>query len=171
MKKSEIKIVPEYYKTYIDKVDDIELMQVLENGGIDLYLENFEKLESIGHKTYADNKWTINQIIEHLIDTERLFISRCLRFVRNDSTTLPGYDENEYVKASRSNERTLDSLLEEYQLMRLSNTAFFSHLNKEELGRTGIANGQKISVLAMGFIMVGHPIHHFRVIEERYFGL
>ena len=171
MKKSQIKIAPDYFKTYIDKVEDIELLEALDSGGIELYLEELDTLSAIGSKTYENGKWTVKQIIEHLIDTERLFISRALRFVREDKTDLPSYDENAYADSARSNERTLNSLLEEYQLVRLASIAFFSNLNEEELSRTGIAGGKEISVLAIGFILVGHPIHHFEVIMERYSGL
>ena len=171
MKQSAIKTSPEFFTKYIHLVEDRDLMEVLDSGGIDLYLEQIEKLKAIGLKTYAENKWTIPEIIEHLIDTERIFQYRALRFVRNDKIELAGFDENEFVVASRSNDRSIDSLLEEYQLVRLSTISFFSHLNEEELMRVGIAGGNEISVLSIGFVLVGHPTHHYKVIEDRYFSL
>ncbi len=168
MKKSDVKNIPTYYQNYINLVDDAQLMDLIENGGIRLYLDKFELLNEIGLKTYAPGKWTVHQIIEHLIDTERLFIARSLRFVRNDKTDLPGYDENMYADESRSNERSIEELLEEYRIVRMASVSFFKNLSDDELKRTGTANGVEISVSAMGFIIIGHPIHHFNVIMERY---
>ncbi|MCG8578003.1 MAG: DinB family protein [Flavobacteriales bacterium] len=171
MKRSEIEIVPDYFLRYINLVPDAELMDVLPTGGIDLYQNELEKLKAIGLKTYAAEKWTIPELIEHLMDTERIFLNRSLRFVRQDTTPLPGYDENEYAKTSRANERSLEDLLEEYEVIRSCTNLFFKNLNREQLLATGEASGLKISVLAMGFIQIGHPIHHFNVIKERYFPL
>jgi len=169
MKKSQIQTAPSYFIQYIDLVEDKELMEVLDSGGIELFLDEIENLKNVGDKIYAEGKWTVNQIIMHLIDTERIFQNRALRFARKDKTNLPGYEENDYAAVARSNDRNVESLLEEYQITRLSTVSFFSNLNNEELSRTGTANGIEISVLAIGFLLVGHPIHHFNVIRERYF--
>lgn len=171
MTKNDIKVVPEYYKKYIALAGDGELMNELMQGGLELYVSAAEKLESLGQKVYAEGKWTVQEMLEHLMDTERLFQARALRFARQDKTELPGYDENLYATNARSNEIPLRKLLSDFRLVRSATIALFSNFNKEELMRTGTANGQEISVLAIGFILVGHPIHHFKVLEERYFGL
>lgn len=105
------------------------------------------------------------------MDTERIFINRALRFVRMDSTELPGYDHDAYVPVSRANDRDLKALISEYRVIRQSSYLFFNGLNNEELNRMGTANEKKISVLAIGFVLQGHPLHHFNIIKERYFGL
>ena len=151
--------------------DDEQFMNELMQGGLELYVNAAEKLDSLGQKVYAEGKWTVQEMIEHLMDTERLFQARALRFARADKTELPGYDENIYASNARSNEIPLRKLLSDYRLLRSSSIAMFSNFNDEELMRTGVANGQEISVLAIGFVLVGHPIHHFKVLEERYFGL
>ena len=171
MKKTEIKITPEYYITYINKAGNGNLLDELEEGGIAPFLDNFEKLELLQNKTYAKGKWTVKEIIEHLIDTERIFQTRALRFVRQDKTPLPGYDENMYAAVSRANDRSLEDLLEEYQIVRLSSWQLFKNLDKDQLHFSGIANGNEISVLAIGFILIGHAVHHFEVIIEKYFPL
>lgn len=171
MKKSDIKIVPEYYLTYINKANEEPLMNQLEEGGIAAFLEHQEKLEAIGNQTYAKGKWTVKEIIEHLIDTERIFQTRALRFVRQDKTPLPGYDENMYAAVSQANDRSIEELLEEYQIVRMSSYILFKNLDKNQLQFTGIANGHEISVLAIGFILIGHAEHHFGVIRDRYFPL
>ncbi|MEX1001249.1 MAG: DinB family protein [Crocinitomicaceae bacterium] len=171
MKKEDIQLVPDYYQRYIDLVPDVNLIDALPEGGIKLFTDRMNDLQKLGVKTYAKGKWTIHEMLEHLMDTERIFQARALRFARNDTTELAGYDENAYVKAARSNEIPLGKLLMQYIAVRGSTLAMFSNFNKEELMRSGRANGQEISVLAIGFILIGHPIHHFKVLEEKYFPL
>jgi uncharacterized damage-inducible protein DinB len=117
---------------------------------------------------YAPGKWTIKDIIQHLIDSERIFAYRALRFSRGDTTALPGFDENLFAKNARGNERHLTALLNELSLVRHTTIALFKSLNDEELKRTGQASGYTISVRALGFAIIGHQNHHQKVFEERY---
>ncbi|UKN01321.1 DinB family protein [Paracrocinitomix mangrovi] len=169
--KTDITVVPEYYLKYIQLAPDIPLIDALPEGGIKLYMDHALYLEKIGDKVYAPGKWTVRQIVEHLMDTERIFMNRALRFARNDKTELPGFDENQYVAAARSNEISLKNLLLQFITIRSATLATYANFNREELLRTGFANDQEISVLALGYIQVGHAIHHFNVIKERYFPL
>ena len=169
MKNTALNSAPKYFHTYINLVADVPLMEVLPSGGISLYLNEVKKLTDLGLKVYASGKWTVNEMVQHLIDTERIFVSRALRFVREDKTDLPGYDHTNYVSSSRANEQSLADLMEEYEAVRRSTLLFFRSLNEEELLRTGKVNGKEISVLAVGYILVGHPTHHFNVLMERYF--
>lgn len=171
MKKTDITTVPEYYQHYINLAGEGNLMEELMSGGLQLYIDHAEQLEKLGDTVYADNKWTARQMIEHLIDTERLFQARALRISRGDQTPIPGYNENFYADMARSNEIPLRKLLSDYRLVRSATISLYSNFNEEELMRTGIANNQEISVLAIGFILVGHPVHHFNVLNERYFPL
>lgn len=171
MKKADIKVVPEYYKKYINLADERDLMDQLPQGGLELFEANFDLIKSLGLKSYAQGKWSANQMLEHLMDTERIFQNRSLRFARQDKTELPGYNEDDYALSARSNQIEIDKLLADYKSLRASTVAMFSNFSGEELMRTGTANGQEISVLAMGFILIGHPIHHFNVLQERYFPL
>ena len=171
MKTTALKLAPDYYLDYIQLVADKPLMDILPTGGLDLFLKNIDELKTIGDKVYAQGKWTVKEMVQHFMDTERIFINRALRFVRKDNTTLPGYDHDAYVTVARVNDRTLEDLLEEYQAVRKASSLFFKHLTEEELLRTGNANGVEISVLSIGFVLIGHPTHHFNVIRERYMNL
>jgi len=171
MKKNQINIAPAYFSNYINLADDVDLMDGLQNGGLKLYEDNIEILLRLGNKVYAEGKWTINQMIEHLTDTERIFLARALRISRNDRTPQPSYDENAYAEEAKSNDRKLEDLIEDYRTARKSTISFFKSLSNEELQRSGLMGDNEISVLAIGFILIGHPVHHYRVLEERYFPL
>lgn len=170
MKATALNTAPEYYHSYIQLVEEKPLLDMLDDGGIAPYIEAFEELKAYGLKTYAPGKWTINEIVQHVMDTERVMIYRALRFARQDKVELAGYDHDAYVPVSRANEQSLEDLLKEYRILRLSSYYFFKNLNEEQLLRTGIANGVEISVLALGYVLIGHPLHHFNVIRERYLG-
>lgn len=117
---------------------------------------------------YAEGKWSIKELLQHIIDTERVFAYRALRFARTDSTVLPGFDENLYVETCEAAERSLSSLLDEFNLIRKSNMIMFATMSENILKRMGQVDGNEISVRALGFIICGHLLHHLRVIEERY---
>jgi hypothetical protein len=164
--------VPEYYKSYIHLVpSDGELITQLENGGIAPYVDTVALLENLGDKVYEVGKWTIKEILQHLIDVERILMTRALRFVRQDNTALPGFDHDAYVVTARVDHLTVQELLQAYQVLRLSTVLFFKNLSEDELMRSGTANNVSLSVLGIGYILIGHPLHHFNVIEERYMSL
>jgi hypothetical protein len=117
---------------------------------------------------YAEGKWTIKEIIQHVIDTERIFSYRALRISRNDKTPLPGFDENEYVINTDANNRHLQSLLTELSLVRQSTIALFKSFTPMQLERLGVASNNDISVRAIGFILIGHQKHHQKIFMERY---
>lgn len=159
---------PSYYHTYIGKVDSDDLIASLENGK-DHFIAFMSSVPAAKlDYQYQEGKWTIKEIIIHLMDAERIFVYRALRFSRGDGTNLPGFDENEYVPNSGASERSLQTLLDEYLSLRESTIQFFKNLSPEMAVRTGIANGQEISVRALGYIIPGHEIHHLGVIKERY---
>ncbi len=117
---------------------------------------------------YEDGKWTIKEIIQHIIDTERIFAYRALRISRNDQTPLPGFEENDYAANTDANNRGLQGLLSELALVRESTLALFKSFSEEQLKRTGIVSNNEISVRAIGFILIGHQKHHQKVFQERY---
>ena len=118
---------------------------------------------------YAEGKWTLKELLQHLIDAERIFAYRALRFARKDKTDLPGWDEEAYAQNYFPTERSTQNLVEEFETVRKSSTLFFENLNEIQLSETGIANGNEISVETIGKLIVGHNIHHLNIIEERYF--
>lgn len=117
---------------------------------------------------YAPGKWSVREVAGHLIDAERVFSYRALRFSRGDDTPLAGFDESFYVDHARFDSRTLQSLIEELVLLRSANVLFFRELAPEELARVGVANTHPVSVRALAFILAGHLHHHFEVLRERY---
>lgn len=117
---------------------------------------------------YAEGKWTMKELLQHLIDAERIFAYRAMRFARKDRNELPGWNEEEYANHYFSAERTLESLVEEFETVRKSSQIFFENLNSQQLLETGIANGNEISVETIGKLIIGHNIHHVIIINERY---
>lgn len=117
---------------------------------------------------YAEGKWTIKEIIQHIIDAERVFAYRALRISRNDKTPLSGFDENDYALNTNANDRHLQSLLTELSIVRQSTLALFKSFSEEQLKRIGTASNHEISVRAIGFIIIGHQKHHQKIFQERY---
>jgi hypothetical protein len=117
---------------------------------------------------YAEGKWTIKDILLHLIDAERIFAYRALRISRNDKTELPGFEENDYVVAANASNREMVSIVEEYVSVRKATLTLFESFSEEQLLRIGKASDCSVSVRAIGYIIQGHEKHHLNVISERY---
>lgn len=117
---------------------------------------------------YAEGKWTIKDIIQHIIDAERVFSYRALRFARNDATELPGYDEDDFADFANGSQRSIMDLLNELSAVRYATLSLFKSFNSEQLVRIGIASKNPMSVRAAGFIIIGHQNHHQQVFKERY---
>ncbi|RAR48965.1 DinB family protein [Flavobacterium lacus] len=157
-----------YYSPYIKAVGEVNLIEELERS-LTTFEEFLNQIPLEKHEfRYAEGKWTIKDIVQHLIDTERVFAYRSLRFARKDQTPLHGFDENEYVEATDASKRTLANLLEEYKSVRWSTVHLFKSFTEEELMHIGIASTNSFSVRAIGFIAVGHQKHHQRIFTERY---
>lgn len=117
---------------------------------------------------YAEGKWTVKEILGHINDCERIYAYRALRFARNDSAVLPGYEQDDYVKVQRANERGLEDLLEEFAAVRASSIALLKSFDADALDRGGVASGRRLTVRAAAYIIVGHQLHHMNIIKERY---
>jgi hypothetical protein len=160
---------PAYSQGYIDcvKGDDIE-------AALSEQLESTLKLlgriddHEAGTFVYAPGKWTIKEVVGHISDTERVFAYRALRFARNDSTPLPGFDQDPYVPFARSNERSLADLLNEFSLVRQSTIALFRSIPSDAWLMRGMANNHSTTVRGVGFQAAGHEGHHVNILRERY---
>lgn len=157
-----------FYQRYIDTVGDDVLSEA------SAQLKSFPQyLRAISPEkidfAYAKGKWTIKELLGHVTDTERIMAYRLLRFARNDSTGLAGFDENDYVMNAHFGDRDFNDMIEEFEAVRNANLFLFRSLTEEDLKRKGEANNSSISVRALFFIIVGHVKHHQKVIEERYF--
>ncbi|WBX98466.1 DinB family protein [Chryseobacterium gambrini] len=157
-----------YVQRYLDLIPSENWLEELKKSG-EKTVEIYSKLsEEQSFFAYAEGKWTLKELLLHLSDTERIFQYRILAFARGDQNELPGFDEELYAKRSFANERTLSSLLEEYQLIRKSSQILLETANSEALKNVGTANGNQISAETIGKLIVGHNIHHLNIIEERY---
>ena len=158
-----------FYATYINQVSEENTLQ--EELEISLHrLIKFVQdipMDKFDYR-YAEGKWTIKDIVQHLIDAERIFAYRALRFARNDKTDLPGFEENDYVDNANANDRTILQLLTETSAVRHATMVLFKTFTEEQLLRMGTANKNPISVRALGFVIIGHQNHHQRVFLERY---
>lgn len=117
---------------------------------------------------YAPDKWSVKEVLGHLMDGERVFAYRALRFARADETPLPGFEENEWVPAAQFDRRALADILAEYQAVRAATVAMFSSFSEEEMLRSGKANDDLVSVRALAHIIAGHELHHVGILRERY---
>jgi len=157
-----------YYQGYVDQVSESDIMTVLrdELDELDVLLARVPAEKET--YAYAEGKWTIREIIGHLIDGERVFGYRALCIARGEKQNLPGFDQNDYMLTAPYNHIELEDLLSELRLVRLSNIAMFRSLDEEAWNRVGTANGNEITLRALAFIMGGHVRHHMSVLKERY---
>ncbi|MBW4890210.1 DinB family protein [Mucilaginibacter sp. HMF5004] len=157
-----------FYATYISKVGNGDIIKILEEQMESTYqLAKNMPADKAGY-AYAPGKWTIKEVWGHMADTERVMAYRALRFARNDSLELQGFDQDDYMTYSRFNERSLDDLAEEFKTLRQANMYLLKNLNAEEKQRGGLANGNYVTVNALLYIIAGHEHHHIQIVKERY---
>lgn len=157
---------PAHFSTYIDQTLDLGLLESL-NRPLDADME-WAPYGAIAHKAYAPGKWTVAGVVQHMMDTERIFAYRALRIARGDTTALPGFDENTFGAASAGHGRPFPVMLEELHLLRRSTAAMFHSFHPDWLKRMGTCSGTAISAGALGFAILGHQRHHCGVLESRY---
>lgn len=165
MKRSDINPMPEYFDRYINQADDLELSDALQISLVELNALPLERWQIFAHQPLAEGKWSINETIQHLIDTERIFSYRALAFARGDKTPLPSYDEQAYAAASHAHQRRLSELMDELKTLRQSSIHLFHSFSDDVLQRSGQGFRGEYSVLAIGFILAGHQRHHCKLIE------
>lgn len=167
MHKPEPAAYEQFYGKYIELVDKEPVLEKLES----LKDSTFKLLSNLtdqqaNHK-YGPDKWTVKQVAGHLIDAERTFAYRALAFSRGQAE-LPGFDENEYVERSNSNDRTIQDLAMEFKAVREANLYMLRAMTAEQIAARGIANGKPIQVNTIIYIMAGHEVHHLNILKERY---
>lgn len=157
-----------YYANYIKILGQVSLMSALKKG-------RAEFLDFVGTIpddkltcSYADGKWSIAAVLVHLVDAERVFQYRALRFARNDKTPLPGFEQNGYSSESYADKKSKDQLIQEFSTVRDATVVLFGTFGQNILKRTGVADNAPMSVGAVGFVICGHQAHHLAVIKERY---
>ncbi len=158
----------EYFRLYINKVAGNDIIAALSQG--QKTMEQFcqqipaEKWDF----RYAEGKWTIREVLAHLIDTERIMAYRALRVARNDKTPMPGFEQDDYTRYSNANNRSPESLLAEYMSVRAASLALFLNFDDEMFGRIGTASGHPSSPRASAYVIAGHEIHHLAILKEKY---
>jgi hypothetical protein len=157
---------PIWGETYIKLVDG-NVLEVLEQQPLD-FSDFINSLTEIADYAYAPGKWTIKELIGHLIDTERILVYRLTSFARGEKQALPGFDEDAYVAGAHFSDRSLDSFAKEFELLRQANLYLIRSLNEQDLNASGTASGRQITVRAIVYILAGHIMHHTAIIKERY---
>jgi len=157
-----------YYGRYIKLVPDGEILEILT-----IQFENSKSIlsglsEDKALFRYTPGKWTIKEVVGHVIDTERVFGYRALCFARNEQTSLPGFDQDSYMEYTNFNDLSMNTLLSEYESVRKSNILMFQNFNSEMWNRMGKADGNNLTVRSITYIIAGHELHHLTVLNERY---
>lgn len=159
----------QFYSTYIDMIPkELELVDGFYLG-LKQVTDFFKSIsnDKLTYK-YAEDKWTIKEIFQHIIDTENIFMYRCLRIARHDQTPLAGFDQNDYILPSLANKKSIELLLEEYQAVRQNFIVLLKSLSETDLNFVGNANGSNLSARSAAFIILGHELWHIKIIKERY---
>lgn len=164
----DINTIPEFYHGYVSHIAEDNVIEALKNSK-QAFLKRLKSIhEQNGDFRYDRGKWSIKEVINHVIDAERVFAYRVLSFARNDAAELPGFDETSWTPASQADRRTLKSLIEEYENVRNSTINLFESFTEDMLMQTGKANGTSCSVLGIGYIIAGHETHHSNILNDRY---
>jgi uncharacterized damage-inducible protein DinB len=161
-------VLPDFYKKYVMHVQEANMIDALKSSGSITSGLVLSIPEELGAYRYAPEKWSIKELICHMMDAERIFAYRALRFSRNDETPLSGFEENDYAPQANAHARTLQQLAEEMTRLRVSTLDLFGSFTPEMLQRKGQANSNVISVVNLGYVIAGHETHHRVVLKERY---
>lgn len=157
-----------YYNNYVSLVPGNDLMPILAAQPSELR-ELFAAVpEEKGSWAYAEGKWTLKELLSHVIDGERIFAYRILRVSRGDKTPIEGFEQDDYIATSNANNRSFADLLEEFELQRRSNLLMMNNISEESSKLMGTASGNGVSARALAYILAGHVVHHVRILKERY---
>ncbi len=156
------------FERYVSRVEETDVLAAMARQKEEV-LAAFGKARGPSERyRYAEGKWSVREMVGHLVDTKRIMGYRAVCVARGETVSLPGFDENAYVANASFDDCPLAELLDEFAHVREGHLAFFRHLSPEAWLRKGVANGNPISVRALAFVMVGHPRHHLSVFQERY---
>lgn len=158
----------DFYSGYINLIDTSNVIETLIQQGQEIFSLIEILSEDEAAYRYTEGKWSVQEVLGHLIDTERIMAYRALCISRGEEKSLPGYDQDEYVKQAEFGNRSLQSMSAEYDALRNANISMFSSFNQEQINRKGTANQVKVSVRALAYIIAGHEKHHLNILEEKY---
>jgi hypothetical protein len=167
MNKPESTEFANYYSRYISLVDG-DVLPIMDSQPAELRSMFANLPEEKGTFAYADGKWTIKELLSHLIDGERIFSYRVLRIARGDTTPIEGFEQDDYIKTSNANNRSFAELLDEFDLQRRSNMLMLNNISDEGSKNMGTASDNPVSARALVYCLAGHVRHHMDVLHERY---
>ena len=159
---------PVYFKKYVDLVPDEDLLTGFQNQAAVIKELLVGITEEKSMYAYDTGKWTLKELLQHMIDTERIFNYRALAIARKETASLPGFDENIYAQNSNANNRTWQNLVDEFLAVRSSTEMLYKSFTDEALAATGTSNNNPVTVISLGFITLGHFYHHKNIMQERY---
>jgi len=171
MKKSDLTERPVHYWDYINLVEDLPLKAAFDKHLTNIQNLNSDALKELGNQIYAPGKWTVREILQHIIDWERIFSYRSLMYVRMEENRPPGHDQDVMATNSKANSRSLENIIDDFIMVRSSTTSLFQTYDKEDLMKPYHYFENQMSILALGYSIIGHQIHHFNIIRERYLPL
>ena len=157
-----------FYKGYVELIGNDDVLEKLSSNQKKTYYFFLSISAEKADFAYAEGKWSIKEVLGHMIDTERVMSYRLLRFSRGDYHPLAGFNENFYSSKSNHKQRTLEDLADEFSALRKANLYLYQNLNPEQLKRKGVASNAIVSVKALLYIIAGHELHHLQIIRERY---
>lgn len=168
MPKPDFTTIPSFYHGYVNLVQEDDVSTALAQNATTAFsfLESIPE-EKWSHR-YAAGKWSMKEMVQHMIDAERIFSYRALCIARGEKQSLPGFEENDYAAASEADRRQKAELLEEFRAVRQSTEVLYRSFSEEQLHKSGVANNKPIAVDAIGFITAGHVQHHLNILRERY---
>jgi len=168
MKRPEPNEYNPYFAGYINQVPEGNIIILMESQ-LDEAVKFFKVIPKERYDfRYAENKWTVKEVLGHMIDCEIIISYRALRIARNDKTPLPGFEQDDYIKFANFDKLNFDDLVEQFLYLRKSTLLMFKSFEEEYFTRIGISNNHEISTRALAYIIVGHAIHHIRILKERY---
>lgn len=171
MKKSAINPLPEYFDRYIKLVEDVVLEEAFQLSLLEISQFDWESCARIGNRTYAPDKWSVPDILQHLLDWERILTYRAILFVRETGVKAQSMDQDLLARSVAAKPRPVADLVEELTALRQSTRLFFKSMDAEDLLRIGQSWNSSMSVLALAFTILGHQKHHFTILRERYLPL
>lgn len=168
MTKPDLDAIPVFYRGYVENVKDMDVIEALTQSS-KVALNIFRGIpEDMGGHRYDKGKWSIKELLNHMMDAERIFAYRALRFSRNDKTHLSGFEENDYAPLANAHSRTISQLTNEMERLRQTTIDLYLSFSPEMLKHEGFANNNKLSVINIGYVIAGHETHHRKIISERY---
>ena len=168
MPRPDLSRVASFYHNYIKQVPHSDLAKALKELG-EAFIAQMETVPASKYDyAYAEGKWTMKELFQHVLDTERILVYRALCIARKETQSLPGFEEKDYADNSKAANRNWNDMIEEFRVMRKSSEYMFASFDDEQLENSGIANNSPLYVLGLGFIVAGHCQHHLNIVRERY---